>query len=213
MPETHARDRSPPRHPRGFDKDRRRSRSPERSSRRERSLGTDGQGGDEELKRSRSRSKTPEKPNFGLSGKLAAETNTVNGVVLLYNEPVEARKPRHGWRLHVFKDDDQIDVIEIHSRSAYLFGRERLVCDVPVDHPSCSKQHSVIQFREVQKKNDVGNIKKLVLPYIIDLGSTNGTIVNGDKIPAQRYYELRERDLIKFGTSTRDYILLRNDTT
>jgi len=94
-----------------------------------------------------------------------------------------------------------------------LFGRERLVCDVPVDHPSCSKQHAVIQFRQVQKKNTMGDVEKVVLPYIIDLASTNGTIVNGDKIPAQRYYELRERDLLKFGNSTRDYILLRNDTT
>ena len=30
-------------------------------------------------------------PNFGLSGKLAAETNTFQGVVLKYNEPPEAK--------------------------------------------------------------------------------------------------------------------------
>lgn len=31
--------------------------------------------------------------------------------------------------------------------SCYLFGRERRVADVPTDHPSCSKQHAVLQFR------------------------------------------------------------------
>lgn len=31
--------------------------------------------------------------------------------------------------------------------SSYLFGRERRVADVPTDHPSCSKQHAVLQFR------------------------------------------------------------------
>ena len=32
--------------------------------------------------------------NFGLSGKLLEDTNTVNGVVVKYSEPQEARKPR-----------------------------------------------------------------------------------------------------------------------
>lgn len=35
----------------------------------------------------------------------------------------------------------------IHRQSCYLFGRERRVADVPTDHPSCSKQHAVVQFR------------------------------------------------------------------
>lgn len=48
------------------------------------------------------------KPNFGLSGKLAAETNTFRGVVLKYNEPPEARKPTKSWRLYVFKGKEQL---------------------------------------------------------------------------------------------------------
>lgn len=50
-----------------------------------------------------------EKPNFGLSGSLAAETNTtVSGAILKYNEPPEARKPSQKWRLYVFKGDKEI---------------------------------------------------------------------------------------------------------
>jgi smad nuclear-interacting protein 1 len=51
-------------------------------------------------------------PNFGLSGKLAAETNTVKGVELKYNEPAEAAKPSTKWRLYVFKGDEQIGKIK-----------------------------------------------------------------------------------------------------
>ena len=48
--------------------------------------------------------KTAPEANFGLSGKLAEETNTVRGVVLLHQEPPEARKPGLRWRLYTFKN-------------------------------------------------------------------------------------------------------------
>lgn len=35
----------------------------------------------------------------------------------------------------------------IHRQSCYLFGRERRVADVPLDHPSISKQHAILQYR------------------------------------------------------------------
>ncbi|KAJ2738793.1 Smad nuclear-interacting protein 1 [Coemansia sp. BCRC 34490] len=49
----------------------------------------------------------------------------------------------------------------------------------------------------------------LLRPYIIDLSSTNGTFLNGERIPSQRYVELRSEDVIKLGFSTREYVLLR----
>ena len=49
----------------------------------------------------------PMQPNFELSGKLAAETNTFKGVVLKYNEPMEARKPERQYRLYVFKGKEE----------------------------------------------------------------------------------------------------------
>ncbi|KEH33718.1 smad/FHA domain protein [Medicago truncatula] len=90
------------------------------------------------------------KPSFELSGKLAEETNRVRGITLLFNEPPEARKPDVKWRLYVFKTGEMLnEPLYIHRQSCYLFGRERRVADVPTDHPSCSKQHAVIQFRIV----------------------------------------------------------------
>ena len=41
------------------------------------------------------------------------------------------------------KGDDLLDTFHISKQSAYLFGRERKVADIPVDHPSLSKQHAV----------------------------------------------------------------------
>lgn len=47
-----------------------------------------------------------------------------------------------------------------------------------------------------------------MLPYIIDLASANGTFLNNKQIDPQRYYELMEKDVLKFGFSTREYVLL-----
>ncbi|KAJ7134773.1 SMAD/FHA domain-containing protein [Mycena epipterygia] len=170
---------------------------------------------------SQSRSLSPAskaKPDFAPSGLLAAETNTVKAVngdstVLKYNEPPEARKPVLGWRLYVFKGSEQVELLHIHRQSAYLIGRDRLVADIAVDHPSCSKQHAVIQYRFVQQKDEFGVSNGSVKPFIIDLESTNGTHVNDQAIPVSRYYELKASDVIKFGQSTREYVLLHDEAT
>ena len=139
---------------------RRRSRSRSRS----RSRRVDG--GEEEDK---DKDEDKAKPNFGSSGLLAAATKTVKtgegkDVVLKYHEPPEARKPLLGWRLYVFKGNEQVgtvwccqsvrlpelttpcvDLLHIQRQSAYLIGRDKAVVDIPLDHPSCSKQHAAIQ--------------------------------------------------------------------
>ncbi|KAF5315318.1 hypothetical protein D9619_006992 [Psilocybe cf. subviscida] len=158
------------------------------------------------------------KPDFKPSGLLAAETNTVKAVdgsstVLKYNEPPEARKPAVGWRLYVFKDSEQVELLHISRQSAYLVGRDRLVADIAIDHPSCSKQHAAFQYRHVIEKDEFGGSKGKVKPFIIDLESTNGTTVNDETIPPARYYELKAGDVVKFGLSTREYVLLHDEAS
>ena len=46
--------------------------------------------------------------------------------------------------------EEAMPVLHIHRQSGYLLGRDRKVADIPVDHPSCSKQHAVLQFRSVE---------------------------------------------------------------
>ncbi|XP_008784549.2 FHA domain-containing protein DDL isoform X2 [Phoenix dactylifera] len=154
-----------------------------------------------------------QKPSFELSGKLAEETNRFRGVTLLFNEPPDARKPDVRWRLYVFKAGEVLnEPLYIHRQSCYLFGRERRVADIPTDHPSCSKQHAVLQYRLVEKEQPDGLLSKEVSPYLMDLGSTNGTFINDNRIEPQRYYEIFEKDTIKFGNSSREYVLLHENS-
>jgi len=150
--------------------------------------------------------KEKQKPSFELSGKLAEETNRVAGVNLLYSEPPEARKSEIRWRLYVFKGGEPLnEPLYVHRMTCYLFGRERKVADIPTDHPSCSKQHAVLQYRLVEKEQPDGMMAKKVRPYLMDLDSTNGTFINQNRIEPRRYYELFEKDTIKFGNSRYDH--------
>ncbi|KAF7547617.1 hypothetical protein G7Z17_g7595 [Cylindrodendrum hubeiense] len=159
--------------------------------------------------------KPKEKPNFGTSGVLAAASNSVaqmdgTTITLKYHEPAEARKPspRDQWKLFVFKGGDVADTIDLSARSCWLVGREAAVVDLPAEHPSISKQHAVIQFRYTEKRNEFGDKLGKVKPYLIDLESANGTILNDDKIPDSRYLEIRDKDMIQFGHSTREYVVM-----
>ncbi|KAJ7411964.1 Smad nuclear-interacting protein 1 [Pitangus sulphuratus] len=152
-----------------------------------------------------------EKPSFELSGALLEDTNTFRGVVIKYSEPPEARVPKTRWRLYPFKNDEFLPVMYIHRQSAYLLGRHRRIADIPIDHPSCSKQHAVFQYRLVEYTRADGTVGRRVRPYIIDLGSGNGTFLNNQRIEPQRYYELKEKDVLKFGFSSRENSNSKND--
>ncbi|KAI1489222.1 SMAD/FHA domain-containing protein [Biscogniauxia mediterranea] len=159
--------------------------------------------------------KPKEKPNFGNTGALAAASNSVvqsdgSTIVLKYHEPPEARKPspKDQWKLFVFKGDQILDTIPLSSRSCWLVGRELAIVDLAAEHPSISKQHAVIQFRYLEKRNEYGDKIGKVKPYLIDLESANGTKLNSKKVPDSRYLELRDKDMIQFGESTREYVLM-----
>lgn len=149
-------------------------------------------------------------PDFGLSGALAAETNTVSGVTLLYSEPPEARVPAKRWRLYCFKGDQEAsEPLALHRQSSFLVGRERKVAAVPTDHPSCSKQHAVLQWRLTEKLDGgTGLNRSAVRLYVMDLGSTNATFLNGKPIEPQRFYELMHQDTLRFGLSSREYVVI-----
>ncbi|VDQ10917.1 unnamed protein product, partial [Trichobilharzia regenti] len=135
--------------------------------------------------------------------KLAEDTNVFKGVVIKYNEPEDARKPTTHWRLYAFKGNQPLPILHIHRQSGFLIGRDRKIADIPMDHPSISKQHAVLQYRFVR-----GAIRL----YVIDLDSANGTYLNNNRIESRRYYELLEKDVIKFGFSSREYVVMTSDT-
>ena len=108
----------------------------------------------------------------------------------------------------MFKGKDTLDTVELFTRSCWLLGRERSVVDYAIEHPSCSKQHAVLQFRFVEKKNEYGDRIGKVKPYVIDLESANGTKLNGQVIPERRFVEVQSGDVLAFGDSTREYVLM-----
>lgn len=67
------------------------------------------------------------KPDYNPSGKLVEERLKKNGVTLKYDEPTDTSKPEQKWRLHVFKGDEQINVIQLYPKSCYRVGRDPTV--------------------------------------------------------------------------------------
>ena len=46
----------------------------------------------------------------------------------------------------------------------------------------------------------------------MDLHSSNGTFLNGKRLEPNKYYEIWEKDIVKFGHSTRDYVFLTEES-
>ncbi|KAL6079678.1 hypothetical protein QOT17_000792 [Balamuthia mandrillaris] len=125
-----------------------------------------------------------------------------------HKQPPEARKPEQRYVLHTFKAGTILgDPIPVHKKSVYRFGRDAELNDIVTAHESCSKQHAVLQYREVEVSTDDASAVKQVRPFLMDLGSTNGTSLNDKKVEANQYHELKEGDAIKLGFSTRSYVL------
>jgi smad nuclear-interacting protein 1 len=57
-----------------------------------------------------------------------------------------------------------------------------------------------------------GSQGRKVTPYVVDLNSANGTFVNNQRIEAQKYVELLEKDVLKFGFSSREYVMLHDQS-
>lgn len=66
----------------------------------------------------------------------------------------------------------------------------------------------MFQFRYLTKKDEWGEKKGKVGLYLIDLESANGTFLNDEKVEQARYVECLNGDVVKFGESERDYVIL-----
>ncbi len=56
--------------------------------------------------------------------------------------------------------------------------------------PTDAGEHTFAWLRRLTDKEEDGIPISAVRPYIMDLGSTNGTYLNNERLEAQRYYEL-----------------------
>jgi len=58
-----------------------------------------------------------------------------------------------------------------------------------------------------EKRNEFGDKIGKVKPYVLDLESSNGTFINEQRIPDAKYVEVKDKDVIKFGDSRREYVV------
>ncbi|GLT62007.1 hypothetical protein SLA2020_346760 [Shorea laevis] len=110
-----------------------------------------------------------------------------------YTIPPWNGPPCHNFYLEVLKDGSIIDRLDVYTKGAYMFGREKL-CDFVLEHPTISRYHAVIQFKRSGEA------------YLYDCGSTHGTFVNKSQVEKRVYVDLHVGDVIRFGQSSRLYI-------
>lgn len=122
-----------------------------------------------------------------------------------YKEPAWSGIPDEPYYLELLKGGCIKSTKYLTDKPYYLFGRLPN-CDIVMEHPSISRYHAIIQYKASEAgKSDKGY-------YLYDLGSTHGTVVNKIQIEPKRYYRLRVGYVIKFGGSTRLYILQVKET-
>jgi len=103
--------------------------------------------------------------------------------------------------LEVYKKGKLVEIVkDVNRKKMTIFGRNKDLCDIVLQHPSISRQHAAIVH------GSSGNM------YLIDLGSSHGSTNNKQKLTAEKREVLRDGDIIRFGASTREYhVRLRLD--
>lgn len=103
--------------------------------------------------------------------------------------------------LEVLKSGRILEKIDITKQPYYVFGR-LANCDVIMAHPTISRHHAVLQYRSFAEKWEPPTGW-----YLQDLVSTHGTLLNGTSLKPSVYERVKVGDQIKFGASTRTYIM------
>ena len=144
---------------------------------------------------------------------------------LPYTEPTWSSLPSESYSLSVIKQGTILQDVQLSSKPFHVFGRLPS-CDVQLEHPSISRHHAVLQYRPKDPSKDdsegadgepapsghtpISSVS--VNPkeegfYVYDLGSTHGTFVNKTKIQPRCFYRLRVGQMVKFGGSSRLFLL------
>ena len=143
-----------------------------------------------------------ELPNWGISALYNDRQLIRQKKMTKYFIPFDTAQPDCVWKLFVFnKDEESVVNLDIEST---LIGRESF-CDVKINSKSVSRQHCVIQFRSVC----INAKAREVIPYVFDLSSKCGTLVNDEPVPARCFVELQHKDQISFGSSNATGIIMK----
>jgi pSer/pThr/pTyr-binding forkhead associated (FHA) protein len=118
---------------------------------------------------------------------------TTAAPTLRYDDPDWSGTPNGDIFLEIIKNGVSLGRTAKLEKSRNLIGRLPL-CDIELEHPSVSRYHAIIQFR-----NDGRG-------FLYDLGSPHGTYLNKNRIASKQFTPLSAGDMIKFGASTRIFV-------
>ena len=117
-----------------------------------------------------------------------------------YKEPPWSGLSEEDFSFEVIKNGAVIDKVDLKSKAYHVIGRLPS-CDIPMEHPSLSRYHAVVQY-------SCGSSETFPKGwYLYDLDSTHGTWINKNRVPPKKYHRLHVDYVVKYGGSTRLFIL------
>lgn len=121
------------------------------------------------------------------------EPRKLNAQTTIFRCPAWADLPSKAWHLGVRRDGAALPSLGLARYPFYLFGKSP-ACDYALEHPSVSTVHAALVFN-----------KQHECFVLVDLGSTNGSRVNGKLVERQKPVPVPAGSVIQFGYSTRQY--------
>lgn len=121
-----------------------------------------------------------------------------------YREPPWAGPAAGPYSLETLKGGTILGTRSLQGTSCCLFGRLPS-CDVCLEHPSVSRFHAVLQHGASGPDGERDGHGPGF--YLYDLGSTHGTFLNKSRIPPRTYCRVHVGHVLRFGCSTRLFLL------
>lgn len=103
--------------------------------------------------------------------------------------------------LQIIKEGKAVGEVLAGGRDVTVLGRNSKMSHEVLEHQSISRRHAALVH------NGDGDV------FAADLGSTHGTYVNGCKIASKTATRLSDRDVLKFGESSRYETAVRSHPT
>ncbi|CAL4171507.1 unnamed protein product, partial [Meganyctiphanes norvegica] len=135
----------------------------------------------------------------GKSFKTPAEQLKDKSVPIPYKEPKWSGLPVQEYMLEVMKNGIIVDNIKLDV--PFMVVGRSAGAHIPMDHPSISRFHCVIQYRLEGSEEEPRGF------YAYDLGSTHGSFQNKHRMKPHTYYHFRVGHILKLGGSTRMFVL------
>lgn len=119
---------------------------------------------------------------------------------LQYKVPESSGNPPVEYTLEVLRNGSIIDYVPLSNRAYTVFGRAP-DSDVVLEHPTISRYHAIVQYKSEFEHGQPPGL------YLYDCGSTHGTFINKKRLDPKAYVRIKIGFIIKFGQSTRLYLV------